>query len=40
LFFSYDLNKCLGIASADEKNTISHRFRALEELKKQLETDK
>ena len=36
LFFSYDLNKCLGIASAEEKNTISHRFRALAQLKEKL----
>ena len=40
LFFSYDLNKCLGIASAQEKNTISHRYRALEILKQKLEMDK
>jgi XTP/dITP diphosphohydrolase len=36
LFFSDDLKKCLGIASAEEKNTISHRFRALEALKDKL----
>ena len=36
LFFSYDLNKCLGIASAEEKNTISHRFRAIEGIKSKL----
>jgi len=36
LFFSNDLNKCLGIATAEEKNTISHRFRAIELLKKEL----
>lgn len=36
LFFSDDLQKCLGIASAEEKNTISHRFRALQALKGKL----
>ena len=29
LFFSKDLNKSLGIASEEEKNSISHRSRAL-----------
>lgn len=36
LFFSDDLQKCLGVASAEEKNTISHRFRALQALKDKL----
>jgi len=36
LFFSDDLQKCLGIATAEEKNTISHRFRAIEALKDKL----
>ncbi len=36
LFFSYDLNKCLGIATDVEKNTISHRFRAIQGLKDKL----
>ena len=36
LFYSYDLNKCLGVASAEEKNTISHRYRAISALKAQL----
>ena len=36
LFFSYDLKKCLGVASAEEKNTISHRFRAISALKDKL----
>lgn len=36
LFYSYDLNKCLGIATDQEKNTISHRFRALSALKGKL----
>ncbi len=37
LFFSYDLNKCLGVATDKEKNTISHRFRAIEGIKKKIE---
>ena len=36
LFYSYDLNKCLGVASSQEKNTISHRFRAISALKDKL----
>lgn len=36
LFFSDDLQKCLGIASAEEKNSISHRFRAIKALKEKL----
>ena len=36
LFFSDDLNQCLGIAPAEEKNKISHRFRALNALKDKL----
>ncbi len=33
LFFSDDLNKSLGVASAEEKNSISHRARALNKIK-------
>lgn len=36
LFFSNDLDKCLGIASAQEKNTISHRYRAISALIEKL----
>ena len=36
LFFSDDLNECLGIASAEKKNTISHRYRAISALKEKL----
>ena len=36
LFFSHDLQKCLGIASDKEKNTISHRFRAIEQISKKI----
>jgi XTP/dITP diphosphohydrolase len=33
LFFSHDLNKSLGVATAEEKNSISHRARALRKIK-------
>ncbi len=36
IFYSDDLNKSLGIASPEEKNTISHRFRALNQIKDKL----
>ena len=36
LFFSDDLQKCLGVASSEEKNTISHRYRAIKQLKEKL----
>lgn len=36
LFFSDDLQKCLGVATAEEKNTISHRYRAISALKDKL----
>ena len=36
LFFSDDLQMSLGVASAEAKNTISHRFRALQALKGKL----
>ena len=36
LFFSHDLNKCLGVATSEEKNSISHRFRAISALKNKL----
>ena len=32
LFFSDDLQKSFGVATADEKNSVSHRFRALQNL--------
>jgi putative Holliday junction resolvase len=35
-FRENDLQKCLGIASAEEKNSISHRFRAIKALKEKL----
>ena len=36
LFFSNDLKKSFGVASEEEKNSVSHRFRALEDLKAKL----
>ncbi len=37
LFYSDDLCKSFGVASAEEKNAVSHRFRALTALKERLE---
>lgn len=37
IFHSYDLDTCLGIASEEQKNTISHRYRALKKIKELLE---
>jgi XTP/dITP diphosphohydrolase len=39
LFFSYDINKCFGIASAEEKNKVSHRFRAVSKLKELMKKE-
>lgn len=36
LFFSDDLKMSFGVASDEEKNAVSHRFRALEDLKAKL----
>ena len=36
LFFSDDLKKSFGLASAAEKNSVSHRYRALCDLRKKL----
>ncbi|MCH5146614.1 MAG: RdgB/HAM1 family non-canonical purine NTP pyrophosphatase [Clostridiales bacterium] len=36
LFFSDDLQKSFGLATEEEKNSVSHRFRALEDLKKKI----
>ena len=36
LFYSTDLNKTFGEASAEEKNSVSHRKRAIEDLKIKL----
>lgn len=37
IFYSYELNKPMGIASAEEKNSVSHRHRALTEIIKKIE---
>ena len=36
LFFSKDLNKSFGEATEEEKNSVSHRFRALTDLRSKL----
>ena len=36
LFYSLDLNKSFGEATAEEKNGVSHRKRAIEELLKKI----
>ena len=38
LFFSYDLNKSFGEASDEEKNSVSHRGRALQKMTEILKT--
>ena len=40
IFYSYDLNKGLGVASQEEKNSISHRARALRILLEKLNAGK
>lgn len=36
LFYSNDLKKSFGLASESEKNSVSHRFRALQDLRSKL----
>lgn len=36
LFFSDDLKKSFGLATEEEKNSVSHRFRALKDLQSKL----
>ena len=36
IFYSDDLQKSFGVATSEEKNTVSHRFRALQALKAKL----
>lgn len=36
LFYSDDLKKSFGLATQEEKNSVSHRFRALQNLKSKL----
>lgn len=37
IFYSYDLNKSFGLATSEEKNKVSHRYRALVSLKNKLD---
>lgn len=37
IFYSYELGKPMGMASAEEKNSVSHRHRALAEIIKKIE---
>ena len=37
IFYSYELAKPMGLASAEEKNSVSHRSRALKEIIKKIE---
>ena len=39
LFFSTEINKCFGVATAQEKNAISHRGRALRALSEKLRAE-
>lgn len=39
IFYSLDLKKSLGVASFDEKNTISHRYRALVKIKQLMDEE-
>ncbi len=36
IFYSDELNKPLGIATAEEKNSVSHRYKAIKALKEKL----
>ena len=40
LFFNYDLNKCFGLCTPAEKNSVSHRSRALAQVKEFLKNIK
>ena len=37
IFYSYELGKPMGIASSEEKNSVSHRHRALQTIIKKIE---
>lgn len=39
LFFSTEIDKCFGIASAEEKNAVSHRGRALRALAEKMRAE-
>lgn len=36
IFFSDELNKSFGVASSEEKNSVSHRFKALQNLRSKI----
>ena len=36
IFYSDDLGKCMGMSSSEEKNSVSHRARAINNLKEEL----
>ena len=40
VFYSFDLGKSMGVATAEEKNSVSHRARALNGLKELLKKEK
>ena len=40
VFYSYELNKTFGEATEDEKNSVSHRGKALENLEKIIKNEK
>ncbi len=40
IFYSYDLEKCFGLATEEEKNSVSHRARAIADLKSKIKAGK
>lgn len=40
IFYSDELKKCFGVATAEEKNSVSHRFKALMKLKDEINKNK
>ncbi len=39
IFHSYDIDKCFGISTEEEKNSVSHRFRAIEGIRELLKKE-
>lgn len=37
LFYSEEIQKCFGLATSEEKNSVSHRYRALMAIRKKIE---
>lgn len=37
LFYSEEIHKCFGLATPEEKNSVSHRYRALMAIRKKIE---